>query len=777
MRETVRVWRLRSHLSALLVVTMLVTFALVGIGIMVTRIPALEDESQRDLQEEVQEMGERLELLLRTGQSRLELLETLLRSAPDEQANTLLDGGMHNRLAFQAVYRVSPQGQVIAAGLPDTLRGKRHDLVGSDMSSNALYRKVATGPGVVWSGRYLSLLTGLRMVGLAIRQNDGHVLIAEVPFAALLDTVKVAAGRQSSSIWVVDRTGDIIVDTEGGRAERRLNIRNWPLMQALLRGDEAPTSFDYGGRALHAAVSHSAALDWYFIGHAPTGLDNPAVRRLVTYLLASFAGCLLTGLLIAPFWASRLARPLQEIVDRARQTTRGEAHSLLWPRGPVAEFNSLSGDLEKMAATLQEREQKSQAIFNAAPVPMAVVNAADDARILDVNEAWCREYVREREQVIGRNARELGIFRSLQEELDLPAQIAERAGRTAAEVRLVRGNGEDMLAQVFGGPAAALKAEQLSIWATVDVGPIRRIEAALRELNLALEERVAQRTEALAASNGELSNTVERLRAAQDQLVRTEKMAALGFLVAGVAHELNTPLGNGVMAVSAMADAARQFKTAMQSGLRRSDLQQLVDSVEQGTDIAGRNLRRAADLVHSFKQVAADRTSAQRRSFELGEVVHEMVVSLRPSFSRTPYRIEVDVPETGLRLDSYPGALGQTIGNLIQNAVVHGFDGRDHGTVRIDAQRAEDSTIVLRVADDGKGIAAENLGRIFEPFMTTKMGRGGTGLGLHISYNAVTNLLGGTLTVQSIVGQGSCFELRLPVQAPDHPPADAESRA
>jgi signal transduction histidine kinase len=220
------------------------------------------------------------------------------------------------------------------------------------------------------------------------------------------------------------------------------------------------------------------------------------------------------------------------------------------------------------------------------------------------------------------------------------------------------------------------------------------------------------------------------------------------------------------MAVSAMGDATRSFQSAMQAGVRREDLRQLVDSIVQGTDIAGRNLRRATELVHSFKQAAADQAGALRRSFELAEVVHEMVVSLQPSFARKPWRIEVDVPATGLRMDSYPGALGQALGNLIENAVLHGFDGRSHGTVRITAGALADRRIWLHVVDNGRGIAAGHLNRIFDPFMTTRMGRGGTGLGLHISYNAVVNLLGGTLTVDSVLGQGACFAMRLPAEAP-----------
>ncbi len=247
-------------------------------------------------------------------------------------------------------------------------------------------------------------------------------------------------------------------------------------------------------------------------------------------------------------------------------------------------------------------------------------------------------------------------------------------------------------------------------------------------------------------------------------------MAALGGLVAGVAHELNTPLGNGVMAVSAMAEAGRSLRAVQGGALRRSVLLRTLEQVEQATDVAGRNLGRAAHLVHSFKQVAVDQTSAQRRSFELGDVVREMVASLTPSFARTPYCIEVQVPACGLLLDSYPGALGQALGNLVQNAVQHGFEGREHGTVRITGGRSdgpdEDGRIWLRVADDGCGIAAAQQDRLFEPFMTTRLGKGGIGLGLHISQAAVESLLGGSLKLCSAPGEGACFEMRVPPRAP-----------
>jgi PAS domain S-box-containing protein len=603
-------------------------------------------------------------------------------------------------------------------------------------------------------------------VAVAVRGRRGDVLIAEVPFSSLLKTVDVAAGRRSWSMWVVERSGEIIAGTSRGREAGGLGVQDWPSIYAQLQWGGAAPILNHGGQDYHAAISLAPELGWYFVGEAPMAWANPEIRRLVLYMLASLAGCLLMGLLIASFWASLLVRPLRRIVARAAQATSGAADARPWPRGAVVEFNRLSSDLEAMEVSLQEREQTFQALFEASPVPIAVVSADDRLVMRDVNEAWCRALGRARDSVVGRSVSELGLMRSRQEQLDLLAEMAD--GRTSTEIWLVRGDGEEMLMQAFGGRNVTPKTEQVAIWVVVDIGPMRRIERELQELNAELEVRVEHRTQALAASNEELSLAVAQLRATQHQLVQAEKMASLGGLVAGVAHELNTPLGNGVMSVSAMADATRHFTSAMQGGLRRADFQQFIESVEQGVGIAGRNLRRAADLVQSFKQVAVDQTGAQRRSFELREVVNEMVASMRPSFSRTPYRIEVDVAEAGLRLDSYPGALGQTIGNLIQNAVLHGFDGRDHGTVRIDGERAPDGWIVLRVADDGEGIAAEHLGRLFDPFMTVKMGGGGTGLGLHISYNAVTGLLGGTLTVRSTVGEGTVFELRLPTRAPVH---------
>jgi signal transduction histidine kinase len=203
----------------------------------------------------------------------------------------------------------------------------------------------------------------------------------------------------------------------------------------------------------------------------------------------------------------------------------------------------------------------------------------------------------------------------------------------------------------------------------------------------------------------------------------------------------------------------------MEEGLRRSTLIEFVDRLEDGTEIAVRNLQRANDLIASFKQVAVDQTSVQRRRFRLAALVHEILVTLNPTIRRTPFRVDVEVPEE-LVLDSYPGPLGQVLTNLLTNAVGHGLEGRSQGTIRIAARMLDEAQVLLEVVDDGAGIPPELRERIFDPFVTSKLGRGGTGLGLHIVWNTVTVVLGGSIAVDSDPGQGTGFRIVLPLTAP-----------
>ncbi|CAO3430083.1 PAS domain-containing sensor histidine kinase [Azospirillum doebereinerae] len=264
----------------------------------------------------------------------------------------------------------------------------------------------------------------------------------------------------------------------------------------------------------------------------------------------------------------------------------------------------------------------------------------------------------------------------------------------------------------------------------------------------------------------EAERALGELRAAQESLIQAETMASLGQLVAGVAHEINTPIGIALTAASHIGEQAQMLNDRFAGGtLRKSDFTDFLAGLGEGVRLLMANIDRAAALVQSFKQVAVDQSSGDRRVFDLGGYVAEILFSLRPRLKRTRLTVALDCAED-LTMDSYPGALGQVLTNLVINAVLHAYPDGGAGTIRIAAQPDGPDRVRIDFLDDGAGIPPENLSKVFEPFFTTKRGQGGSGLGLHIVFNTVTGPLGGTVAVQSWPGRGTRFTLHLPREAP-----------
>ncbi len=282
------------------------------------------------------------------------------------------------------------------------------------------------------------------------------------------------------------------------------------------------------------------------------------------------------------------------------------------------------------------------------------------------------------------------------------------------------------------------------------------IERSRRELDEAAGE--------LKSKNTALEKTVEDLRAAQVQLVEAEKMAAIGGLVAGVAHEINTPVGIGVTASSFVQDKTERMKELMASGQLTPDIMKnYLHTMTEASSTIATNLTRAAALVKNFKQVAVDQSSETRRRFNLKEYIDTTLLSLGYHLRRARHTIRVNFPED-LFIDSYPGAFSQLVTALLINSLRHGFESMEEGLIIIEAS-VDGNYLNLRYADNGKGMEKETVRRIFEPFFTTCRGDGGTGLGMHIVYNVVTRILKGTIHCESAPGAGAVFDIRVPLAA------------
>ncbi len=289
--------------------------------------------------------------------------------------------------------------------------------------------------------------------------------------------------------------------------------------------------------------------------------------------------------------------------------------------------------------------------------------------------------------------------------------------------------------------------------------------AEVNELNVSLERRVQERTEELAQMNEALVRSLADLRDAQKQLVESEKHAALNQLVAGVAHEVNTPLGVAITAASHLRERLEQLQHGIDaSPLDDPEVDFNVASSIEAIDITQNNLQRAANLIRSFKQISVDQSSEARRRYKPIDYIEDILLSLRPRLKLSQQEVVVDCP-ADLEIDGYPGALSQVLTNLVINAQVHGFPNNEPGTIRI-AVRSDRTSWQLTFSDDGHGIAAEHLPHVFEPFFTTRRGHGGSGLGLHIVHSLVTQTLGGRIRCSSRLGEGTTFVIDLPVVVP-----------
>ena len=437
----------------------------------------------------------------------------------------------------------------------------------------------------------------------------------------------------------------------------------------------------------------------------------------------------------------------------------------------MAEIKALNLHLEQKVDELamqqsanRTNEQRVVQLLNASPLPITVADFSSGVYV-DVNPAWERFFQYSKPQVMGKTSIDLGFWQDLRQRQGWIDAFSTEGRVSGYEVTFLMRDGTPRVF-LLSSERFFYGDQDCVLTMSVDVTERKQMESDLKILNTDLELRVSERTQALDQTNRELLVTMDTLKRTQDELINSEKLASLGSLVAGVAHELNTPLGNALVSASTITHDIEQMEQRLGEGnLKKSAFENFMLRMKEGTQLTLRSLERSVSLIASFKQVAVDQDSERRRTFDLALTLTEVLDTLRPGIKRSGLQLEVALCD-GVSMDSFPGPLGQVVINLVTNAVNHGFDGLDAGTIRITAVRESGSTVRVSIQDDGVGIPKEHMGQIFDPFFTTKLGRGGSGLGLSISHRITTKVLGGQVTVHSVQGRGARFDLVLPLKAP-----------
>ena len=506
----------------------------------------------------------------------------------------------------------------------------------------------------------------------------------------------------------------------------------------------------------------------------------PLLNRMAAQTLSlaiAMTGALIVAILLAIRLQRLISNPLAQVRDVANAIVQSKDYTLRAPNlgeyeiGQLSSaFNSMLQTIENQNIVLAESESYSKKLFYESPIPQ-LISDPHTKRYLDCNQAAAIIHgYKDREELIGKFTSE--VSPEVQPDGRPSGQVMDERYRNAelGEINVhefqYRHRDGTLWEGLITYSLFTRNGQELAHLCVEDITYRKQAEERLQQMNEQLEARVASRTRDLASANSTLQKAHSELQRTQNELIQREKMASLGVLIAGVAHEMNTPLGNSLTAASYLHDEFESFNGAVTDGkVSKSKLMNFNEQMQSGLDLLIRNLKRAIELVIQFKQVSVDQASDQRRSFDLAAIVTDNISILQPQFKRTSHSIVMQVPP-GIKMDSYPGAIGQIITNLVLNSLIHGFSEDMSGVIQVKAELVGDQSVNFTVSDNGKGIPVKNLKHVFDPFFTTRMGVGGSGLGLNIVYNMVTSTLGGTIVVKSEEGMRTTFSINMPLVAP-----------
>ena len=592
------------------------------------------------------------------------------------------------------------------------------------------------------------------------RENFAAALLAINAFYFSGDTEALAQARRG--LEAVTQTAPVIRDLARSELEQRtvaaLTERFAAIADALetLTADRARqtellgTEVDGAQAHLTGTIARIADRAGARLAEAQ-GRFEQAVARAGAAAAAVVAIFISVSILIGLIIVRSVTRPLRELDGVIAAVAEGDYRRPVPDQDAPDQFGALARTLatvrdhaesrQRGERELEAHERRWRVVLENSPVGITIV-AADTLKRLYVNPRFVEQ--------LGVDGVEAALAQTYDPSFANPAEIpllAERARREGKvsnyEIERRRADGSVWWSVLHARHIEVDGQAAFIVW-HYDITERREAEAALREAK--------ERAEAALTDLG----------TAQQTLIQSEKMASLGGLVAGVAHEINTPLGINLTSASLLADESRRLAAALETGvLRRSDLARFLELALESSDLLLANSQRAADLMKSFKQVAVDQTSDDRRIFNLAEYIGEVLTSLRPRLRRSSAEVSVNCP-SGLMVEGYPGPLAQVLTNFVMNSLIHAYGPDQAAHLAINVTCPAPDEVCLVYSDDGKGIAADALPKIFDPFFTTNRDGGGSGLGLDIVRTLVTKRLHGRIEVTSHPGQGTSFTVHFP---------------
>jgi len=507
-------------------------------------------------------------------------------------------------------------------------------------------------------------------------------------------------------------------------------------------------------------------LDWYVTASAYTQEFNAPLERLKSNFIASFI-LLSIFMILTTFWvSSTLTKPLYDIIDKLKDSKNKNFKEKIDINtndefGQLSKhYNEFVDTLEASSIELANTARKFHAISDNTTAIMYIKNL--DGEYESVNKEYKNISKLKDDDIVGKT--DIDIFgKKFGSILFNNDQTVIKEKRSITFEEVVYFNEKKYYYISIKFPFFDESNNISSICGiSTDITNMKESEDRIISLNKNLEYEVTKRTSDLLMSNVDLEKSLDNLKDAQAQLIHSEKMASLGDLVAGISHEINTPVGLGVTGITHLEFLTKQINDLYKdNNISQSEFEEYLSTSMQLTSSIHTNLNRAASLIKSFKQVAVDQTSEEQRTFYVKRYLDEILTSLGHETKNFNCDFVIECDEN-IKVFSCPGSFAQIITNFVMNSLIHGFKNKKSGVINIKITE-ENNKVIIVYKDNGKGISQENLSKIYNPFFTTNRNHGGSGLGLNIVYNIITTTLNGKITCESVEGEGVTFTITIPL--------------